>query len=504
MPEDKAVQPGASGKLLNKRLALALLFVLAAAVAVPMWCVHYPPLLDFPTHVASTFVLAQLHNPHYDFARYYGADWAATPYITTDVLMVAFSRVMPALIAGKLMFSLGMIGLPLAAWFFLRQINPGDDAVAFWFLLISHNVFFRYGFIGFYCGLAFMFFALGLWLRFLNHPSTARWITACAALAATYFTHLLAFIFMGLIVGIYSLTRPRMKEWLTSAGLFVPWLACYFIFSRVVERQSSGAVFGTWDDKVDSLWHILSGNSDLLNHLAIAGVLALFVFGWIGNSQFQWQWRWVVVSFGLLITFFALPVGYGQGYDLDIRALPILFVTIFAMARFGRRAWKFAPLALLLFVVRTYDLTKQFRAAQPELEGLAGSFMLTPANAMVLPIVAGPDIDPSFEYYAHFSDYGTVDRGWISPYLLEDPGLLPLQIKMDAYYTPDGFWDMNYLEKIDWARVQDDYDYVYAYNVPQFEAGLRGIGDVIYISGKLELVRIHKKTPNAPAAPAAK
>ncbi len=106
MPEDKAVQPGVSGKIPNKRLALVLLVVLAVAVALPMWCVHYPPLLDFPTHVASTFVLAQLHNPHYDFARYYAAEWAPTPYITTDVLMVAFSRVMPALIAGKLMFSL--------------------------------------------------------------------------------------------------------------------------------------------------------------------------------------------------------------------------------------------------------------------------------------------------------------------------------------------------------------------------------------------------------------
>jgi len=501
MPENQPPQPGRSNNTQHKLIALAVLLILTTIVVLPIWYVHYPPLLDFPTHVASTFVLAQLHNSHYEFARYYAADWAPTPYITTDVLMVAFSRVMPTLIAGKLVFGLGMIGLPLAAWFFLRQINPGDDAVALWFLLATHNIFFRYGFIGFYCSLAFMFLALGLWLRFLNKPSAARWIAACAALAATYFTHLLAFIFAGLIVGLYSLTRPRVKEWLASAGLFVPWLACYFIFSRVVEKQVGGAVFRTWSEKLEAFWLILAGNSDLLNRLAITAVIALFVFGWLRNSEFQWQWRWVVVSAGLLITFIALPVGYGEGYDLDVRALPILFVTIFAMARFGRRGWKFAPLVLLIFAARTVDLTKQFRAAQPELAGLAGSFALTPPNAIVLPIVAGPDEDPMRQFYAHFSDYGTVDRGWISPYLLEDPGLLPLRIKMQTY-TADGFWDLHYDEQLNWEQVRSDYDYVYAYNVPQFEGGLRGIGDVIYTSGKLELFRMRKETPpNSPAGP---
>src|ERR1039457_2943877 len=500
MPEDQAAQPGPTGKTQNRLWMVAMLVTVAAIVVVPIWSGHYPPLLDFPTHVASTFVLAQLHNAQFDFARYYAADWAPTPYITTDVLMMALSRVMPTLIAGKLVFSLGMIGLPLAAWFFLRQINPGDNAVALWFLLASHNIFFRYGFMGFYCSLSFMFLALGLWLRFLKQPSAARWTGACMALAATYFTHLLAFIFMGVIVGLYSLTRPRMKEWLASAGLFVPWLGCYFIFLRVVGKKDGGAGVRAWNDKLEAFWLILAGNSDLLNRLAIAAVIALFVFGWLRNSEFQWQWRWVVVSAGLLVTFIALPVGYGEGYDIDIRALPILLVTLFAMARFGRRAWKFAPFVLLLFAARTYDLTKQFRAAQPELAGLARSFTMTPPNALVLPIVAGPDEDPVRQFYAHFSDYGTVDRGWISPYLLEDPGLLPLRIRMQTY-TPDGFWDLSYHEQLDWERVRLDYDYVYAYNVPKFEDGLRGIGDVIYTSGKLQLFRIRKEASEIPSAP---
>ena len=59
-------------------------------------------------------------------------------------------------------------------------------------------------------------------------------------------------------------------------------------------------------------------------------------------------------------------------------------------------------------------------------------------------------------------------------------------------YTPDGFWDLHYNEQLDWEQVRSDYDYVYAYGVPQFENGLRGIGDAIYTSGKLELFKLRK------------
>src|SRR5450755_430043 len=119
MPDDQTIHLDASRKNKRRFIAICFLVIFAAIVLLPIWIVHYPPLLDFPTHVASAFVLAHLHNPNYEFAHYYSAEWAPTPYVSTNVLMVALSRVMPTLIAGKLVFSLGMIGLPLAAWFFL-------------------------------------------------------------------------------------------------------------------------------------------------------------------------------------------------------------------------------------------------------------------------------------------------------------------------------------------------------------------------------------------------
>ena len=85
----------------HNRLASAGLALIGVALLLPIWIVHFPPLLDFPNHLASSFVLARLHNPSFEFGQWYSANWGLRPYIATDFLMGALGRVMPQLIAGK-------------------------------------------------------------------------------------------------------------------------------------------------------------------------------------------------------------------------------------------------------------------------------------------------------------------------------------------------------------------------------------------------------------------
>ncbi len=487
--------------LRNKRIAVVLFALLAAAILLPIWIVHFPPILDFPNHLASSFVLARLHDPSYTFGQYYAAAWGTNPYITTDFAMMELGRILPPLAAGKIVLSIGALGLPLGAWFFLKQIHPGETALAFWYLLAAHNIFFRYGFAGYFVSMGLMFLTLGLWIRWLNHPSPWRWALACLALTATYFTHIFGFAFAILIIGLYSVTRPRWREWMWSAALAVPGIIFYFISSRAVEQQS-GLEFSPLRDKLGDFLLILHGNSFLLDMLSLAAVAAAFFFGWLRNREFHWDWRWLVVAAGLLVAYAAMPVGYGEGWNVDIRALPVLFIALFTTVRLGRRGWWLVPLALLIFAARTYNLAQSFNDAQLELEGLARSFSMTTRNARVLPIVENTDAEPEDQYFAHFWAYGVIDRGWFSPYLFTLPGLLPLKITQDTY-TLDGFWELSYDEKVDWKGMQNDYDYVWAYDAPErFQPGLHSIGNVIYTSGKLQLYQIDKKRMPAPALPA--
>ena len=108
----------------------------------------------------------------------------------------------------------------------------------------------------------------------------------------------------------------------------------------------------------------------------------------------------------------------------------------------------------------------------------------------MLPIVqADEDSDALHHAFAHFWAYGVIRRHWFSPYLFELPGLNPLKVAHQSY-TLDGFWDLDYRETPDWKAIQADYDFVWSYNAPQYDAGLKKIGTLTYADGKLRLYRV--------------
>jgi hypothetical protein len=471
-------------------LRLVAVLILAAALLVPIWSAAFPPLLDYPNHLARSFVLAHLNDPAFAFSRFYRADWGAYPYLGMDASLAFLGRLFPIETAGRVFLSLCALALPAAAWFFLHQVNPGDDATALWTLPIACNVFFLEGFLNFDLSLAVGFFALGLWLRWLAKHSIARWVAALATFTALYFAHLLGFGIAGLVLVAYLAFDCRpLRDWIWSGALALPGMAFYLHSSRVGLSLQNIAFHG-FGDKLDSLGMILHGYSLALDLISLIALAVWFLAAWWRNPEFHWNSRWLGVAAFLFVLFWAIPWMWGEGSDLDIRVLPLLFVVILATARVGRRAKWLAAIPLLLFAVRAVNMTQHFAAPQTELDGLARSFDAVPRGALVLPIVEG-DQDPIERPFTHFWAYGVIRRGWFSPYLMDTAGETPMRIIHDSY-TPDGFWFHVYDEPPDWKQVQSDYEYVWAYDVPRFSGALAGIGDRIFSFGALEVYRIRK------------
>lgn len=92
--------------------------LIACALLVPVWLVKYPPLLDYPNHLARTFVLAHLKDPTYHFGAFYSADWGPYPYLGMDVVLVSLQKFLSAETAGKVFLSLCVITVPLSVWWF--------------------------------------------------------------------------------------------------------------------------------------------------------------------------------------------------------------------------------------------------------------------------------------------------------------------------------------------------------------------------------------------------
>ena len=471
-------------------IRVAGICVLAAMLVTPIWIVAFPPLLDYPNHLARAFVFAHLSDPHFSFQQFYRADWGAYPYLGVDAALAVLGRLFPIETAGRVYLSFCALALPAAVWFFLGEAQPESQAASFWALLIAYNVFFLEGFLNFALSIAVGFFALGIWLRWLGRRSAARWIAALVVFTALYFTHLLGFGIAGLIVVAYlAVARRPLRDWIWSGSLALPGAAFYFHSSRA-GLHAGKIVFHGLSDKLDSLGMILHGYWPWLDWISLGALAAWFLVAWWRNPEFHWDRKWLVIAGFLFASFWVIPWMWADGSDLDIRVLPFLFVAILSTVHIGCRAKWLAAIPLLLFVARTVSVTHHFAAVQPDLAGLARSFDLVPRNALVLPIVEG-DEDPIERPFTHFWAYGVIRRGWFSPYLMDVPGETPMRIIHDSY-TPDGFWNLIYEETPDWRQVQNDYAYAWAYDVPRFSAPLATIGERIYSYSGLEVYRLRK------------
>ncbi len=476
-----------------------LLTAIAVALLLPIWLVRYPPLLDYPDHLARSFILYHLHDPAFRFAGFYRADWGPYPYILMDVTLIALQRVATAEVAGKILLSLSVLALPAGIWYFIRQANPKQDALALWGLLLSYNAFFLEGFLSFQLGLALAIVTIALRLRYLKRPSTATWLAVLALATATYFTHLIAFALAGFVVVVYTAADRRGIRKIISAGLpFLPG-ALLYIESGLGHHNGTDLYFRSWPEKFpDGVAALLHGYSQRFESYALWVILACIVLAWFSNSEFRLHRPWAVVLVGLVLLYCALPDGFGEAWDVDVRVIPVLFVAGLALANAGRRQRLIAAVALLLFAFRTADVTVNFIAKQPELASMDRAVQLLPRNARLLPLIAeNDDDDPIDRLYPHFWAYAIIERGAVAPYLFDLPGQTPMRITDDVY-TPD----QPLTQPPDWDGIREDYDYIWKINSPgpnaqpnpqqdaPINAQLAAIAKLVYADGNLRLYRL--------------
>ena len=90
--------------------------ILGAMLLTPIWIAAFPPLLDYPNHLARAFVLAHLNDSHFTFQQFYRADWGPYPYLGMDASLAVLARLFPIETAGRIYLRLCVRALPGAVW----------------------------------------------------------------------------------------------------------------------------------------------------------------------------------------------------------------------------------------------------------------------------------------------------------------------------------------------------------------------------------------------------
>jgi hypothetical protein len=486
---------------LRSRWRLALVVIGCAALLAPVWIVRYPPLGDYPVHLADSFVLAHLHDPGYRFSEWYHADWGPTPYMATDAALMMLQRLFPAELSGRIVLSICVLALPLSVWFFARQAQARYELTVLWAFVLAYNVFFLFGYLEHCLSIAGCFAVLGLWLRYLDRPTALRWMCLLAAVVALYSVHLYGFAMAGIIITAYALAKRQSLIQLSLSWLaFVPGVALFLALAMGASAEHR-VVFGGLVRKLGWLLAWLEVHRRLVApvNLVVFGLFigALAILAW-RNSDLRPNRDWLKVAAVLFALYWVLPDGYQQRgigfYPIDSRVLPFLLIVVVAAVDMGRRSRWFAAATTLIFVVRMASLTQQFLVEQPLLARFARAFEAVPVNARVLPLEgreAVSSLRTLFEPY-NFWAYGVIQRGWVSADLFVMPGVHTLRLHEDPY-RPGSLWALQSGDRVNWERVRKTYDYVWAYRVPQLSSRLHTIGRLVFAEKGLEVFALERE-----------
>jgi hypothetical protein len=213
----------------------ALLFaVLLLGQLLPIWLFADFPSQDGPAHVETARVLHDLVFPISGPAaaltrQYYQLNPRPVPNFLGHAIMAALMLVARPLVAEKILLSLYVLLLPLAARYALRAVRPENGFLAILIFPLVYNPLLQMGFYNFSLGLIGVLWMVGYWLRHAQNFTAAKAAILGVAVTLTYFSHLfclgLGAAALGMLV-LWFLTWKRAAQWKQicawTAAAFVP------------------------------------------------------------------------------------------------------------------------------------------------------------------------------------------------------------------------------------------------------------------------------------------
>jgi hypothetical protein len=450
-----------------------VLGLLAVLLVVPIWVVEYPPLVDYPNHLARGYLIYHYADVPV-FSEHFEIVYQPIPSLATDLLLVALQTICDVRLSGKI-FLTSTIWLWLAGWHFLGcAIHGRPTWLACGGALVAYHSMFLYGFTNFSFGLGMFLVAAAAWLHW--RPSWVWWRFLLMTLLALgcYFSHLSALIFLAgtaLAVTFWDILQQRK---ITSAMLvsLVPMLIPFGFFLGAERSGGGGIEPSTLMNKLVGALCLFRGYDRHVD-AAFIGAVAFFVllFG-IWSTRVRATGGVLFVGLGCVAMFLIAPYEIFGGSPADARFLPPAAAFVILSLEFAlptRKALALLGLFLALVIFRYGAIGYTWHAFDAELCDQAALFEAFPHQAKVYPMINVPE-QPEEQKLAlasfHMIHYAVIDRQIYSPHLFGFAGQQPIRSKTPPIAFHSNPHQFPALAEVNWSKVFANYDYLWCWNLP--------------------------------------
>lgn len=346
---------------------LTAVAIAQAAVLVPF---HYLATEDGPTNIASAHIITSYPGP---YRQYLELDFFPKFDMLWQLLLSLMVRLMPALVAERIMVVALVIALPLAGWYAARAVRPDGGPVAFLLLPLSIGYFQHAGYDSFCVGLVLFLVTVGWWLRHRDDGGVRPYVVLIVLLVLTYLAHLVA---LAMTVGLLAVVtawemftnsdRRRGSRRLVMLGVgTIPVIVLVAIYATRRTSVSGTSRLGlkalaqdlvTLRPALASMARLEVGPS-LLIGLTVIGLAAFTLWCYAPRLLRDPSHAWLVATLAAVAVYFIAPDSIGDGGQISARL--ILFVVMaavmwFAWFDYGRRV---LAVIVALSLVATAGLT---------------------------------------------------------------------------------------------------------------------------------------------------
>lgn len=413
-------EAGAAQGPLDWRLTVAICLF----CALPVFLVSFPPLHDYPTHLARFDILARYAGSDFLQRIYYPPNYLL-PNVAGDVLAVALAGIMSVERAGQVLVAIviilqvsGVCALHYAIW-------GRVSAWPFVAVLLVYNFILLFGFLNYGLGVGLALWGVALRVALLSRPDWVRLVAGSAVALLVYFAHIAAFGLYALLIASFSASEllraarenrawPYMRKAVGEALTLAPAMLL-FLGSRTLQSDGLNLSYLLQGDLPwfikTKLWSAVSlisfGNLWLdLTHVAtwtfVLGAITL-----LARPRFDPS-LWLFLAAGVSL-FLVAPRAALTGWFLDVRIPMFLALSAVAFVDLKpRNAPAFNRFTVVLttaVLVRTVAVAVAWYSSQPPLKEVVEALWTLPRGSVVF--TASVDPVPEIDRFWH--------RNWMPP-----------------------------------------------------------------------------------------
>lgn len=376
---------------LQSRRGVLFFLLFGALLILPLWVIHYPPMVDLPQHAAQINALLKYNDPATHYSDIYQLNWF-TPYLLGYSMVLLFTPLFSVLGSLKVVISGALLALPFAANALIRE-NDGNPEWTWILFPTAMGYAFYWGFLNFIVAIPFVILLLVFTIRFIKSPSLKKALGLAVFVHFMFLAHALLTVFSVSLCCLVVLIQNRslrkgMLQLLPYLSV-IPTVLIWFHLTTTRESQ----VVDKLVIKEYGLHRFLEffsrtvGMPPTLAYVILG--LSLFVIPFILGARPSHNWRSWIPLFICALVFMILPLHiFGTGWLYPRFAIFLLPFFLMALKKRPVKRLAFRRSICVVYIVFCLVLPlPRFLAFHNESEGYRDISKYFEDNKRVLSLI---------------------------------------------------------------------------------------------------------------------